>query len=227
MVSETKEDLGKFTIPQLKEKLKQRRLQISGTKNELINRLFESLQEEELLGEGASVAPSEIEEELLGNNDSNSAHLTTKDEDLLLGLEVNKSTKEADPKFVENQEIQKVNEDGDKKSEQAVDTEQSRKRPSIAAPEGALKKEETFTTDAKARRAARFGLAAETEQKQDSNGNSKEKKPEIKTSDPKLLARAKRFGLAIGSADSSPAKVAKPSVEDDEKLKARRIRFGL
>lgn len=56
---QTKDDLAKYTvsvvppltlqIPQLKEKLKQRRLATSGTKAELVGRLFDSLQEEDKL----------------------------------------------------------------------------------------------------------------------------------------------------------------------------------
>ncbi|CAD5215742.1 unnamed protein product [Bursaphelenchus okinawaensis] len=228
MAAETKEELAKFTIPQLKERLKQRRLQISGTKNELINRLYESLQEEELLGEGASAPQLETEEDLLGNNETNGEQLTKNDEDLLLGIDENKKQKEEVTVSEESKE--KVSEDGDK----PPSNPEVKKRPSISAPEGVPKKVTLTTEDAKAKRAARFGLTAtpvakaDTPSDKDKNGNNTtEKKPEIKTTDPKLLARAKRFGLPIGAADSCPAKVAKGNVEEDEKMKARRLRFGL
>ena len=49
-----KDELNKLTIPQLKEKLKQRQLPISGTKSELVSRLHDNIQEEENLLTGSS-----------------------------------------------------------------------------------------------------------------------------------------------------------------------------
>lgn len=48
----SKEELEKMTVAQIKEKLKSKRLPISGAKSELINRLYESLVAEEKLLEG-------------------------------------------------------------------------------------------------------------------------------------------------------------------------------
>lgn len=114
---------------------------------------------------------------------------------------------------------------------------EKKERPAIAFPEGTAKKEKVTAEDAKAKRAARFGITAETEKKKEETKDTpasentdkkEERKPDIKAVDPKIVARAKRFGIPI--VDGVPAKASKQTpktAEEDEKMKARRLRFGL
>lgn len=83
-----------------------------------------------------------------------------------------------------------------------ADQSPKKERPAIAAPEvpEGEKKAVSSEGDARAKRALRFGLPVEpVKSPPEAKANGQEKKPEIKTTDPKLLARAKRFGLPVVS----------------------------
>jgi len=226
-----KDSLQKLTVIQLRDKLKARHIQSTGTKGELIERLLESYQEEENLLAGTEENESlDDVDDLLGSNDLEKSALSSNEEALLLGLpskvQVPKfadapkpTVQEVKPKpaissvtekpqeTVKKPEITSpaVDESGDGKS--ATETAPKTKQP--IRPKVSV--ESTVTDEARKRRAERFGLpvkASTESEKKPTEAEPKEaavvseKHPISLNSNSKLLERAKRFGLPVQADDN-------------------------
>jgi len=239
---DSKEDLQKLTIAQLKERLKQRRLPISGTKPDLVSRLFDSLQEDNLLaGTDANNDDLVDEDDLLGANVLNG------DEELLLGL-TPKAAKvapktaptqktETTPKKTAPKAVVKESAAGDATETKPAETTVPKREP--IRPRISVGEESGGVEDAKKRRAERFGIAAvasvaSANQKATPTAASDTSKHPISlNSSSKLLERAKRFGLPVGSEEkestngsSAPKILRITSTEEDSRKLARKQRFG-
>jgi hypothetical protein len=226
----TKEELEKLTVPQLKEKLKGRKLPISGAKNELVNRLFESIVAEEKLLEATGAG---------GEMDLNAV-----DFDAVLGLdEVHKTEEGADkledtveknepatattgtspskttPAVVEQPEQNNANGDGRNGiNKPAENNDQSNAENANNANANAVEKEDDDKTKGEKKKmlttAARLGLPI--------------------SNDAKKTQRAERFGLSNEDTKAKRAArfgISPPATEDaaagDDKLTDRAKRFGL
>ncbi|KAI6215472.1 hypothetical protein M3Y94_00388800 [Aphelenchoides besseyi] len=249
MPIESKEELQKLTIPQLKEKLKQRRLTTSGTKSDLVTRLHDSLQDEENLLSGTTGGGNEEldADALLGSTGRGDLAFTATDENILLGIPPTKVASNGDaqqnlvdakptaPKTDTSQPIVSKETTTEHKNTEKS-TPIANLTDKVATAEQPPKPErprisvaDITGTDAKKRRAERFGLNVTSESKPSTTTKSEsqiEKRPAHMNE--KMKERAKRFGLPVnevkdGNGVSSP-KVAK--VDVDEKIEARKKRFG-
>ncbi|MFH4978954.1 hypothetical protein AB6A40_005663 [Gnathostoma spinigerum] len=208
-------DLSKFTVVQLREKLKSRGLATSGGKIDLIERLRVSYAaEEKILSSDLSISKAD-EAAVLGD--------TVNEEDLL-GPEPSPTKKADDECHSAGQSLTSpasFREEHVEKSDEAVPVDRNEKK------EENKKVQQTDTPEeARSKRAERFGL-------QLSNENLKKKRAERfglttvadATSDleEKKRRRAERFGTATvnSSTDSDASNKAK------EILRERAIRFGL
>jgi len=252
----------------LKEKLRQRRLPMSGTKPELVARLYESIQEEESLLGGTEPSADIDASELLGNTGTLAEHqISTTDEYILLGINPEETSTNAGVTDVvlsdstpiaptitkpEISSPSKIVEPVPKKLGNEADTERKVSEHAKADNGKVMTTsvEVLISSEAKKRRADRFGISApdnevakaDVEHSDDKPPNTRTAKP-LKTQDEKFLQRAKRFGLPIGggdietkvrkistNGDDKIATVVSPKVlseEEQKKREARRIRFGL
>ncbi|KAI6201820.1 SAP domain-containing protein [Aphelenchoides besseyi] len=250
MPIESKEELQKLTIPQLKEKLKQRRLTTSGTKSDLVTRLHDSLQDEENLLSGTTGGGNEEldADALLGSTERGDLAFSATDENILLGIPTTNATTNGDaqqnlvdakpsaPKNNTSQPIisqEKTTEpnNSEKSSPITNTTDKVAKAEHPPKPERPRISVDDITgVDAKKRRAERFGLNVTTESKPSTatkTENQSEKRPAHMNE--KMKERAKRFGLPVNELKDgngvSSAKIAK--VDVDEKIEARKKRFGV
>ncbi|KAL3097464.1 hypothetical protein niasHS_003912 [Heterodera schachtii] len=236
----SKEELEKMTVAQIREKLKSRKMPISGTKSELVNRLHESLVAEEKLLEDSGPGGDNIDlsgvnvDEVLGLDDEKDSAVSsaseTKPNDSLLSLcsPLNESPElkkteilsPAKKQLTVNNGIAgaqptKTGEDGQEKHSEA--------ESATDEDTGAGNKTQSNENERKVqlKMAARLGVPlAESEAKRaratrfGENGGGGENEQKAK--------RAARFGAP----EEMPTK-RKSASEEDEKMLKRAERFGL
>ncbi|KAI6240059.1 hypothetical protein M3Y99_00490200 [Aphelenchoides fujianensis] len=239
MPVESKEELQKLTIPQLKDRLKQRRLQVTGTKPDLVNRLFDSLQDEENLLSGAAGGGGEEldvdADSLLEGHERPTVPMSSTEEFLLLGINPNKgaangeattTAKSATPTPKNSpvkpnptsSPVKTAEEPKTDTSENTASTQNSQSENGEGDASKAAKPErprisvsDIVGVDAKKRRAERFGLpvAANNNEKSQADKPAAEKTAE-KAGEKKADGAEKR-----------------PAAQIDEKFLERAKRFGL
>ncbi|KAI6177302.1 SAP domain-containing protein [Aphelenchoides bicaudatus] len=247
---ETKEDLQKLTVVQLREKLKGRNLVTTGTKNELIERLFESFQEEENLLSGTGTGGNDDldVDALLGTNLGDHS-LTSKEEALLLGINPKASKPEATKTTPQKTAPKPSSESVAKVAQHVAKNVETPAGDSTKSDEAAKPKREPIravgspkstddSTDKKKQRLARFGLPIQKSTEDTTTAITpatpdSEKQPISLKSNAKLLDRAKRFGMPVSQGDDNGSNgVSKPKIpristgEVDDAKQRRMARFG-
>ncbi|KAL7076632.1 hypothetical protein ACQ4LE_003805 [Meloidogyne hapla] len=217
----SKEELEKLTVVQIREKLKSRKLPVTGSKSELVNRLFDSLMvEENLLEEGPGGESIDLSgvnmDEVLGLDDEKDTHSsTTANEDVEEGKEKQSAS------FDVTDEKRKTSTDDASKMLKCEKDTHSSTTANEDVEEGKVKQSDSVgLTDGKRKTstddgskmlklAERFGLPLK-------RGVSETEQSEA------LAKREKRFGKVVGSGD-----MGKTSTDEDTKMLKRAERFGL
>ncbi|VDM40511.1 unnamed protein product [Toxocara canis] len=190
-------DLTKMTVVQLREHLKSRALPASGTKSELIERLKESLTNEEKILETDDGV-------LKGSAEAPVATGVTTEEDVL-GPQSSPKKTDGDANIAKDDEKMTVVEDSKKEKE------------------GGKKKDDEETLDAKTKRALRFGLPLSNEELKRKRAerfgmNAGGSGGDAVSEEERKRRRLERFGAANGGG---------AELSNEELLKKRAERFGL
>ena len=247
----SKDELEKLTVPQLREKLKSRKLPYSGTKAEIINRLYDNiLAEETLLGKSEGHENADTSEFDLANVDVDevlaeeilSSPITkkttemgksvgAKNEESILGSfnPIEKTETQSKPS-IKSPEIETNGNNNPIKSSspaKSMDgnntkTTTNAKHKSVTAPSYTLEEEKKMLE-----RAKRFGLPCKTERSPATDEVIKKRAIRFGPVDPeatKKEERSKRFGPVTNDSSNTSANSSSP--KENDILAKRAKRFG-